>query len=47
LLFGTVPADPPTYLLTLLILGTVSLCACAVPAIKAIRLDPIVALRRQ
>ncbi len=47
LLFGTVPADPTTYLLTVLILAAVSLCACAIPAMKAIRLDPIVALRRQ
>jgi predicted permease len=47
LLFSTVPADPLTYLLTVLVLGTVSLCACAIPALKAIRVDPMVALRRQ
>jgi ABC-type antimicrobial peptide transport system, permease component len=47
LLFGTVPADPPTYLLTVLILAAVSLCACAIPAMKAILVDPMVLLRRQ
>lgn len=46
-LFGTVPADPPTYLLTALILVAVSLFACAIPAMKAIRVDPMVSLRRQ
>ena len=47
LLFGTAPADPSTYLLTVLILTMVSLFACAIPAINAIRLDPMVSLRRQ
>ena len=46
LLFGIVPADRPTYLLTVLILATVSLCACAIPAIHAIHVDPMVSLRR-
>lgn len=47
LLFGTVPADPPTYLTTVLILVAVCLFACAIPALKAIHLDPIASLRRQ
>jgi predicted permease len=47
LLFGTIPADPATYLLTVLILAAVSLCACAIPAMKAIHVDPMVSLRRQ
>ena len=47
LLFGTVPADPATYLVTVLILAAVSLCACALPAMRAIRVDPMVSLRRQ
>jgi len=47
LLFNTVPADPPTYLLTVLILAAVSLFACAIPAMKAIQVDPVVSLRRQ
>lgn len=47
LLFGTVPADPLTYLLTVLILSAVSLFACAIPAMKAVHLDPMVSLRPQ
>lgn len=46
LLFGTVPADPPTYLMTVVILAGVSLCACAIPAIHATRVDPMESLRR-
>ena len=46
-LFGTVPADPPTYLQTVLILAAVSLFACAIPAMKAIHVDPMVSLRQQ
>jgi predicted permease len=45
LLFGTVPADPPTYLLTVLLLTAVSVFACAIPAMKAIHVDPMVSLR--
>lgn len=47
LLFGTVPADLPTYLLTILILAAVSLCACAIPAMKAIHAEPMASLRQQ
>jgi len=47
LLFGTVPADAPTYLTAVLILAAVSLFACAIPGIKAIRVDPMVSLRQQ
>ena len=45
LLFGVTSADPPTYLATTAILATVALCACAVPALRAIRVDPLRALR--
>jgi predicted permease len=47
LLFGTVPADPPTYLTTVLILAAVCLLACAIPAMKAIHVDPMASLRQQ
>jgi hypothetical protein len=43
-LFGTVPADP---LLTVAILAVVSLFAFAMPAMQAIRLDPMISLRVQ
>jgi ABC-type antimicrobial peptide transport system permease subunit len=47
LLFGVPPGDPPTYLTTTTVLALVSLCACAVPAFAAIRVDPLVALREE
>jgi putative ABC transport system permease protein len=47
LLFGIAPVDPPTYLFTFAILAAVALAACAVPASKAIRVDPLVSLREQ
>ena len=47
LLFGIVPADPLTYLLTTLVLAAVSLCSCAIPALRAIGQDPMVSLRQQ
>jgi ABC-type antimicrobial peptide transport system permease subunit len=46
-LFGTVPADPPTYLTAVLILAAVSLFACAIPGMRAIHVDPMVSLRQQ
>ncbi len=45
LLFDVTPADPPTYFVTTAILAAVALCACAAPAFRAIRVDPLVALR--
>jgi len=47
MLFGIAPVDPPTYLLTCAILAAVALTACAVPAARAIRVDPLVSLREQ
>jgi putative ABC transport system permease protein len=47
LLFGVVPTDPAAYLWTAMILATVSLCASVMPAFRAIRMDPMIALRRQ
>ena len=47
LLFGVVPVDPPTYALTIAILCGAALCACAIPAARAIRVDPLTSLREQ
>jgi putative ABC transport system permease protein len=47
LLFRVAPRDPLTFsLVTTAILAT-ALAACAVPALRATRIDPIVALRRE
>ena len=45
LLFGVGPADPATYAVVATLLGAVSLAACAVPAWRAARVDPLRALR--
>ncbi len=45
LLFNVSPADPLTFAVTALALAAVAALACTVPAIRAIRIDPIVALR--
>jgi putative ABC transport system permease protein len=47
LLYGVSASDPATYAEIVLLLGLVALLACAVPAIRAARVDPIVALRHE
>ncbi len=44
-LVGVSPADPATYLIVTIVLGLVALLACYIPARRAIRVDPTVALR--
>ncbi|HKC23347.1 MAG TPA: FtsX-like permease family protein, partial [Thermoanaerobaculia bacterium] len=45
LLFGVSPQDPLTLLGVAALLALAALLACAVPALRASRLDPIEALR--
>src|SRR5262249_55238782 len=45
MLFNVSPTDPPTFALTSLLLALVAAAACLVPARRAARVDPIVALR--
>jgi len=47
LLFGVRPIDPATYAVAIAMLGAIAVTACALPAARAMRVDPLVALREE
>jgi len=47
LLFGVQPLDPLTFVAAPLVLLSVALLSCLVPALRALRADPIAALRAE
>jgi putative ABC transport system permease protein len=47
LLFQVSPTDPPTFAVGLLVLSVVAVLAAALPAMRAARTDPMIALRSE
>jgi putative ABC transport system permease protein len=46
LLYGVAPRDPLTFAAVISVMGLVGLAACSVPALRAARVDPLVAIRK-
>ena len=47
LLYGAAPTDPATFIAVTAVMAAVATAACVVPAGRAMRINPLVAIRRQ
>jgi predicted permease len=46
-LYGVTPMDPVTYVSVAVVMTVVTLAACAIPAVRGMRVDPLIALRQE
>jgi ABC-type antimicrobial peptide transport system permease subunit len=46
-LYAVTPTDPATFVTVALVLGAIALAATLVPALRATKVDPVVALREE
>jgi len=46
-LFGVAPRDPATLAIVSLVMTGVGLAACALPALRAARVNPLTAMRKE
>jgi len=47
LLFDTAPRDPVTFTAVAMLMGIVGIVACWIPAARAARIDPAIAMRAE
>ncbi len=47
MLYGVAPTDPLTFTAVAALLAAVALTACAIPALRAVRIDPTISLRQE
>ena len=47
LLYEVSPTDPGTYAVVSVVLALVAIAACGIPTLRAVRVDPLVALRSE
>ena len=46
-LYGVGPADPLTYAVVAIVMVIVTMAACCIPTYRAMRVDPLIALRQE